>query len=240
MYSFSGHIRYSEVDQDENLSLTGLFDYMQDCSTFQSEHLGVGLAHLRSMGRAWLLAAWNVYVDKLPHFCDEVIASTWAYGFSNAYGLRNFTVCAPDGTYYARADSQWFVLDTRAMVPSKVIQEDVDAYMSDAGERLDLPKLQRKIAVPDGGSLGTPVPVTDSLLDSNHHVNNAQYVDIAIRALDLPFERGRIDVQYRQAATLGDTIVPRICEVEGGHVVGLESPDGATFASVRVLPNWSC
>ena len=239
MYSFSSRIRYSEVDQDENLSITALVDYMQDCSTFQSEHLGVGLAHLRSLGRAWLLAAWNLYVDKLPHFCDEIITSTWAYGFTNTFGLRNFTMTSPDGGLYACADSQWFVFDTEAMAPRKVIQEDVDAYMSDAGERLDLPKLQRKIAVPDGGSPMTPITVMEHHLDSNHHVNNAQYVDMAMRALDLPFERGRIDVQYRQAAVLGDVIVPRVCEVEGGHVVGLENPDGIVFAAVRVLPNWS-
>ena len=36
MYSFDSRVRYSEVDEDRKLSLTGVINYMQDCSTFQS------------------------------------------------------------------------------------------------------------------------------------------------------------------------------------------------------------
>ena len=35
MYSFDSRVRYSEVDEDRKLSLTGVINYMQDCSTFQ-------------------------------------------------------------------------------------------------------------------------------------------------------------------------------------------------------------
>ena len=46
MYSFDSRVRYSEVDEDRKLSLTGVINYMQDCSTFQSEDLNLSLIHI--------------------------------------------------------------------------------------------------------------------------------------------------------------------------------------------------
>lgn len=43
MYTFDSRVRYSETDENGNLSLESLIDYMQDCTNFQSEDLGVGL-----------------------------------------------------------------------------------------------------------------------------------------------------------------------------------------------------
>ena len=43
MYSIESRVRYSEVDEHQDLSITGIINYFQDCSTFQSEDLGWGL-----------------------------------------------------------------------------------------------------------------------------------------------------------------------------------------------------
>ena len=43
-YSFTSRIRYSEIGEDGNLTLPGLINYFQDCSTFQSEAIGEGVA----------------------------------------------------------------------------------------------------------------------------------------------------------------------------------------------------
>ena len=46
-YSFTSRIRYSEIGEDGNLTLPGLINYFQDCSTFQSEAIGEGVAELK-------------------------------------------------------------------------------------------------------------------------------------------------------------------------------------------------
>ena len=43
MYSFKSRVRYSEVGEDKKLSLNGIINYFQDCSTFQSEMLNNGV-----------------------------------------------------------------------------------------------------------------------------------------------------------------------------------------------------
>ena len=54
MYQFKSRVRYSETGVDARLSLVGIMNYMQDCSTFQSEDCGVGLAYLEEkIGRGF-------------------------------------------------------------------------------------------------------------------------------------------------------------------------------------------
>ena len=36
MYTFDSRVRYSETDEEGRLTVTGIINYMQDCSTFQS------------------------------------------------------------------------------------------------------------------------------------------------------------------------------------------------------------
>lgn len=47
-YSFTSRIRYSEIGEDGNLTLPGLINYFQDCSIFQSEAIGEGVAELKN------------------------------------------------------------------------------------------------------------------------------------------------------------------------------------------------
>ena len=52
MYTINSRVRYSETDERGQLSLTGIINYMQDCSTFQSEDARVGVEYLYNGHRA--------------------------------------------------------------------------------------------------------------------------------------------------------------------------------------------
>ena len=53
MYTFESRVRFSEADHTELLTLPGLVNYFQDCSTFQSEDIGYGVESLKKSGQAW-------------------------------------------------------------------------------------------------------------------------------------------------------------------------------------------
>ena len=42
-YTIDGRIRFSEVDHTRRITLPGIVNYFQDCSTFQSEDRGLGI-----------------------------------------------------------------------------------------------------------------------------------------------------------------------------------------------------
>ena len=48
MYTFDSRVRYSEIDHTGNMTLPALINYFQDCSTFQSEDIGLGTEALKA------------------------------------------------------------------------------------------------------------------------------------------------------------------------------------------------
>ena len=91
-YSFSGRIRYSEIGENGLLTLPGVLNYFQDCSTFQSEAVGLGMKVLKERKRFWVLSAWQVIINRYPELGEDIRTSTWAYGFRGFMGMRNFTM----------------------------------------------------------------------------------------------------------------------------------------------------
>ena len=71
-YSFGGRVRYSEIGENGLLTLPGILNYFQDCSTFQSEESGLGIEVLKEWKRFWVLSAWQVIVElSLIHICHS-------------------------------------------------------------------------------------------------------------------------------------------------------------------------
>ena len=256
MYSFTSRVRYSEIGEGGLLKVTSLIDYLQDCSTFQSESMGLGVEHARRTGLAWLLSAWEIEVLALPRLGDDIRVSTWATDAKGLRAGRNFTICPADDERgerpLVRAASSWFMFDANAGRPVRPPQEEIEPYLASA-ERdgdvpLDLPPVPRVLRAEGEGTAAAPVAVTAAHLDTNHHVNNAQYVSLALGALselegtDEWTRSGRdnggplrwLDVHYSAAAKLGDTIYPHVHAIEGGRVVTLDNEAGKPFAIVRI------
>lgn len=242
MYSFTSHVRYSEVDENWRLTIPALIDYLQDCSTFQSDLLGMGPRHIASTKLAWMLSAWKIEIRKLPHFNDEIVVSTWATGFKGLRASRNFTVRragdATDAGPIVRADSSWFMFDSNKGRPVRTPENESAPYLADAEKDapLDMPAIPHVVRIEDEGEPLVPVQVTAAHLDTNHHVNNAQYVAIALGALGerMPAAPLTLDVHYSQAAKLGDVIYPHLHEQDGALTVTLDNADGKHYAIVSV------
>lgn len=249
MYTFTSRVRFSEVDERGILAIPALVNYLQDCSTFHSEHVGMWPEHVRETGRAWMISAWEIEIDRLPRFGEEITVSTWATGFKGLRANRNFCVRAAEdeGREHplVRADSSWFIFDAKVGRPIRLPTDEVAPYESDIehDQPLDLPPIPRILRATTPGEPGAPVVVTAAHLDTNHHVNNAQYVSMALGALsEGQTETGPVlpkihwlDVHYSQAAKLGDTILPHIHhEPDGSAIVTLDNDDGRPYAIVRI------
>lgn len=46
MYDFKSRVRYSEVNSERQLTAPALIDYLQNCRTFQSEDMNIGVEYL--------------------------------------------------------------------------------------------------------------------------------------------------------------------------------------------------
>lgn len=244
MYSFQSTVRYSEVDESGALSVPALLDYLQDSCLFQAESLGHGVAYTRECGLAWLLSAWRVEINRLPCFTERIEVSTWATAFNGLYAHRNFAVdvCDADGCpaeRVARADSLWFMFDGGRGRPVRAPLEETGVYDDDLAHDapLAMVPVRRRIPVEGDGEPAEPVVVVHAHIDTNHHVNNAQYVAMAHGVLPAGMPVRCLEVQYVNAARLGDTVHPRVhrpTDADPGWTVVLADDAGHPYAVVRV------
>ena len=186
MYSFSARVRYSEVDEQGNQTITSIMNYLQDCATFHGEDVGLGVEYHTARNHAWMMASYEILVYERPKMGDRIVIDSWPYSFRGPYGFRCFEIRSPEGKLYVQADSQWFLYDTVQKRPAKVLPEDCAGYQAEGDRRLDMPPFERKITTAPGSEWipAEPVVIGRHHLDTNHHVNNAQYVEIAREAVE--------------------------------------------------------
>ena len=233
MYSFNERIRYSELGEDGELSLLGLLNLFQDCSTFQSEDLGLGIEFLQGKREAWWVNSWQIDISKLPVLGQRVEVGTFAYAFKSFYGFRNFFLKDENGEFLVKADSIWFHYDLDNKRPTKPTDEALCKYMAGNDKHMEMTKIVRKFDIPSDYELGDEIIVTKNDLDTNHHMNNAIYVGKARNLIDKDFKVKKIGVQYKKAAVLHDIILPRITKNENSYIINLADKNGDTYAVVK-------
>ncbi len=220
MYEFESRVRYSEVDSDCRLKWSALVNYLQDCSTFQSEDLGVGVRYLFEKGLAWVLNYWQIDIIKLPELADRIIIGTVPYEIKGFMGLRNFYIKdARTGDMLVKANSIWTLIDLEKIRPVKADRKMIEAYV--IGDKLDMEYTDRKINFEGEAFEKEAILIDAGMLDSNRHVNNEKYIETALTYLPEGKEIVRIRTEYKKSAFLGDELLPAVY-LEADGSVGVE------------------
>ena len=231
-YTFESRIRFSEVDHTKRITLPGIINYFQDCSTFHSESLGVVIDYCAKHKRAWILSAWQVIVERYPMMGEPVSVSTWATEFQGLYGIRNFCMQDAGKQNVAYANSVWVYMDMEKGRPVKPDEQEIALYGSE--EPLEMEYAPRKINLPKETIENTPFPVRKYHIDTNEHVNNCQYVQMALEVLKEPMEVRQLRVEYKKSAVYGDVICPRTAYEEDRTVIELCNEKGKPYAVVEL------
>lgn len=235
MYTFDSRIRYSETDPDGYLRVDSLIDYLQDCSTFQSEDLGIGISYLQEHHCAWLINYWQIDILRLPRLGERVVIGTSPYEIRGFLGKRNFMMESKEGERLVNANSIWSLIDTQKGLPVHATKEMIEPY--EIAPKFDMEYLPRKIQVPkEGGTPWKSFFVTEQDIDSNHHVNNSRYVRMAMVKEKNNVGIRRLRVDYLQQAHLGDSMNPVLYgDMEGDHIISLNGEDGKPVAIVEII-----
>lgn len=218
-YSFYSRVRYSEVGEDERMTLNGIVNYFQDCSTFHSEDIGLGLRALKRDCKGWVLSSWQIVVKRYPALGENIEISTWPYAFKGFMGSRNFTMKSYNGETLAYANSLWVFMDLKKKRPTMITKKYIDGYTLDAP--LPMIYADRKISVPAASMKRKAFSVQSHHLDTNHHVNNGKYIQMAEEFVPSDFRIGQMRAEYKKQAVLGDIIVPLVYVEENTYTVAL-------------------
>ena len=220
MYQYQTRIRYSELDESGHLKPEALLDYFQDCSTFQSEDLGIGIGYLKERNMVWVLSSWQIVAERYPLLGETVTVGTQPYEFRSFMGFRNFVMEDEAGKRIAYANSLFSLIDIETAHPMRPTEEMLEKYV--LGEKIQMDYAPRKITIPDGAVKGEEILILPHHLDVNHHVNNGQYVR-------------QLRVEYKKQVRLHEVLAPYVSRTEtGAYVVVLKNREDEVCCVVEL------
>ena len=235
MYSYDDRVRFSEADKDGYLRLEGILDYFQDCSTFQSEDLDVGMQYLDEFHLVWVLSSWQIVVERYPKMGERIKIGTVPYSIKGCFGHRNYMMFDEKGERIACANALWTLLDTRKMIPAKPTALMLQKYLIE--EKIQMDYAPRKITMPDNNTAcieeKEKIVVKKYHLDSNNHVNNGQYVRMAMDFLPETVKVVQMRAEYKKQAHLDDIIIPVVGRNGDVSTISLNDTSGDTYACIE-------
>ena len=145
--------------------------------------------------------------------------------------MRNFCMETEDGERIAYANTYWTYINAENGLPVKLTERDTAGYEME--EKLDMDYAPRKIILPGEYEQQEAFAVQKHHLDTNHHVNNCQYVQMAMDYLPENFKIHQMRAEYKQQARLNDVICPARAVDENKTTVLLNDQKGEPYAVVE-------
>lgn len=209
-------VKSFECDRKDTLRLLTLLNLFQDIADDSANEIGIGYDYLRTVGKAWVLIAMNVKIDRMPHLQEEITLKSWPSDTSALYTEREFEVWSADGQRIIRACSQWIVIDFASRRPVH-LKEWLPEYEPIA-EKVILEDRFPKLPAVEREDYSERFLVRYDDIDRNDHVNNAIYPLWASESLvpDFRFEHvpASIVINFRKEGKFGEKILVRT-QMEG-------------------------
>ncbi len=228
MYTYKRRVAYSETSEEGYADIAQIADYFQDTSSFQSDMLGVGIDYLNELNVTWIMASWQIVVKRYPKYGEEIVIGTWPYNFDTGFGYRNFSLHSASGEELAVANSVWLLISRESGHPVRLMPEITGHY--DVEPKADMEYAPRKISFREQGDEMESIRVPRAYLDTNRHMNNAQYIRMLLEYIPEEFHIGQVRVEYKTAAVRGDRIIPYVYNGEGIIKARLEDGNKNTYA----------
>ena len=224
MYSLKYKVTTSTCDSEGRLKLYSALQMMQDCSEMWIDSEPGVKEYFAAQNMAQLLASRQVEIIRVPGYKEELTVTTSVYGMKPMFGFRNTYIYDAEGKPCYKTWSMGAFVD-KANGKLKRVDDATIASMT-LEPQLEMNYGDRRIILPrEGGEAQEPYKVLRADIDYNKHMNNANYVRIAMELLPEYFEVKCLRVEYRVAAKLGDVLAPVVYNVEGRFIVALSVGD---------------
>lgn len=236
MYTYEINVGYSVVDAALHMTVPAILDCFQDAAIFEAENGSITVDFLYSRNLAWLLSSWQIVIDRRPALNERIQITTFPYDFKGFLGYRNFMVTDAEGNRIITASSIWTLIDTEKRRPVKPAQELIDGY--ELAEKLDMDYAPRKIALLEEAcstAVQKEFQVRKYQIDSNLHMNNVQYVRLAMETLPEDAEIRELRAEYRKPAVYGDRLMAVARKAQQRHQAVLEDENGDVYAVVEFI-----
>lgn len=201
-------INIFNVDSEHKCKFSSLVDFFWDVIISQSDYLGEtkeGLVHNQYI---WVLLKYDITIYEYPKFRDTITVDTKVLGSKKFYGYRQNTIKNSEGKVIGEVFSTAILIDFEKRRPMRISSNQSEIYglnkeLDEVPPLDDIPKIQKEDYIKD-------YPVRYSDIDSNGHVNNVKYMEMAIdtlpRSILNEYKLFNIKVLFKKETTDGDTL----------------------------------
>ena len=228
MFSLKYKVTTSTCDSEGRLKLYSALQMMQDCSEMWIDTEPGVRQYFSEQNMAQLLASRQVEVVRVPAYKEELTVTTSVYGMKPMFGFRNTFIYDAEGRPCYRTWSMGAFVD-KASGKLKRVDDATIASMR-LEPQLEMSYRDRRIILPreeasESVQVLQPVRVLRADIDYNRHMNNANYIRMAMELLPEDFVVKGLRVEYRVAAKLGDMLTPVVYRTADGIIVSLSMGD---------------
>ena len=224
MYSLKYKVTTSTCDSEGRLKLYSALQMMQDCSEMWIDSEPGVKQYFAEQNMAQLLVTRQVEIVRTPEYKEKLTVTSTVYGMKPMFGFRNTFIYDAEGRPCYKTWSMGAFVDRQTGKLKRV--DDATIASMTLEPQLEMNYKDRRIILPKiGGQLLDPIKVLRADIDYNKHMNNANYVRVAMELLPEDFTVRGLRVEYRVAAKLGDMLIPTVFQTEGGIIVSLSIGD---------------
>ena len=224
MYSLNFRVTTSACDSEGRLKLYSALQMMQDCSELWIDSEPGIKQYFAEQNMAQLLATRQVEIIRVPEYKEELTVTSSVYDMKPMFGFRNTFIYDADGKPCYKTWSMGAFVDKSSGKLKRVDAATIATMTLEP--QLEMNYRERRIILPkDDGEQLDPIKVLRADIDYNKHMNNANYVRMAMELLPENFSVKGLRVEYRIAAKLGDILVPTIYQTAEGIIVSLSVGD---------------
>ncbi len=234
VYEYQAHIRYSDIDENNELSDKGLINILSEVAGKHSAVVGNGLNDIEKTGTTWMLLFWKVRFFKRPSWNTDLDVKTWARSFNKISSWRDFEVYDEKGEKVAIATTEWVLIDAKKQGIGRITDEIMNLYgMVEKSVFEEEPT--GKLKEEENMKETYRYTAVRRDIDVNHHVNNANYLDIAYEAFPIDVEINKfenIEIYYKKQIKLGETVCCYYSNSGDTHTVSIRSQDGKNIHAI--------
>jgi acyl-ACP thioesterase len=233
MYSYKTKVSYSKLDRNGKVPFYEIMNYLQDCSTFQSEYLGVGIEYLKQKHKAWILLSYKIQIIREPILGEEIEVGTCPFEFGKVIGTRQFYIKDSNGEFIVKAESLWSLMDTETRMAIRIKDEDKSMYKED--EAFKSIGVSRKIKFLTEKQMTEKIKAPHTCIDTNGHLNNADYLRIVAECFpDADIHKyNQIEIAYKKEILESEYIKVYRYDEKDGKGVSFENVDGQEHACIK-------
>lgn len=180
-------VKAFDVDSNNRIKVSSIFDYLQDAASIHAEHLKFGYDDLLPKNLFWVLSWAKIEFNDYPKFMDEIRIQTWGKMQYKLYSMRDFLLYNDQDEIICSATTGWLLLDLKTLRPKILPKIFPEVKFWD--EKAALTDLPDKFPSADNLETVYSQKINYSDIDINQHVNNAKYIEFLLNCYHEEFHK---------------------------------------------------